>query len=174
MVTKKEKQQPDTKFTIIRDTREQKGKGWMFRASANCAGMEKEKLDVGDYAIKGLEDTIMIERKTIGDLWGTLGNQKNYQRFLREMNRAKNHRMKFLIIEGSLADVDRGYQWSKVSANNIHAKLVSLQVKHNLHVIFAGRTDRARGYVRKLMAKLYRYYLDGTIQKVDNVASKTT
>ena len=166
------KEKPNPKFKIIRDTREQKGKGWMFRASANCEGMEERKLDVGDYAIDGLEDTIMIERKTIGDLWGTLGNHKNYQRFLREMKRAENHRLKFLIIEGSLADVDQGYRWSKVSSNNIHAKLMSLQVKHNLHVIFAGRTDRARAYVRKLMSKLYRYYSDGTIQKVDDVTNE--
>ena len=141
----------------------------MFRASANCEGMEKTKLDVGDYAIKGLEDTIMIERKTIGDLWGTLGNHKNYQRFLREMKRAENHRLKFLVIEGNLSDIDRGYRYSKISANNIHAKLMSLQTKHNLHVIFAGRKDTARAYVRKLMSKLYRYYLDGTIKKVDGV-----
>ncbi len=76
------KKKPPIKFMIIRDTREQKGKGWKFRASANCLGVEEIKLDVGDYAIKGLEDTIMIERKTLGDLWGTLGGPKNYLRFL--------------------------------------------------------------------------------------------
>lgn len=156
------------KFTIIRDTREQKGKGWAFRASANCNGMEEKKLDVGDYAIKGLEDLIMIERKTIGDLWGTLGGPDNYKRFLREIDRAKNHQLKFLIIEGSLKDIDGGYRWSKVTSNNIHAKLISLQVKHNVHVIFAGRLDRARTYTRRLMSKLYKYHADGIIGKATN------
>lgn len=145
------------KFTILRDTREQKGKGWMFRASANCEGMISKKLDVGDYSIKGLEDIIMVERKTIGDLWGTLGNPNNYERFLKEWNRAKNHRMKYLIIEGTLRDVNAGYKWSKVKPAIIHARLISLQVKHNVHVIFAGRLDIARAYVRKLFDKLYRY-----------------
>jgi ERCC4-type nuclease len=161
---------PDVKFTIIRDTREQKGKGWMFRASANCHGMESRKLDVGDYAIEGLEDTIMIERKTIGDLWGTLGPQKNYARFLREMDRAEDHVIKYMIIEGNMADIDNGYRYSKISAGNIHAKIVSLQVKRNLHVIFAGPQKRAQMYTRRLMSKLYKYYLDGTITKVDNVS----
>lgn len=151
------------KFTILRDTREQEGKGWYFRSSANCDGMECVKLDVGDYAIKGLEDKILIERKTVGDLWGTLGNQTNYQRFLRELERATNHRLKFLIIEGNLSDIDRGYVWSKVKPANIHAKLISLQVKHNMHVIFAGRSDQARIYTRNLMDKLFRYSLDGVI-----------
>jgi len=154
---------PPKKFRIIRDTREQKGKGWLFRKSNNCFGQKIQKLDVGDYTVEGMESILMIERKTLGDLWGTLGPQKNYQRFLREMDRAKDHRIKFLIIEATLADVDRGYSYSQVPVNNIHAKLLSLQVKHNLHVIFAGRQDRARAYVRRLMAKIFRYYNDGLL-----------
>ena len=151
------------KFTIIRDTREQEDKGWMFKASPNCDGMEVTKLDVGDYAIKGLESTIMIERKTLGDLWGTLGNPNNYLRFLEEMKRASSHKIKYLVIEATLAEINAGYGWSKVPAANILAKLASLEVKHNVHVVFAGRLDQARTYVRNLMDKLWKYYLDGTI-----------
>lgn len=156
------------KFTIVRDTREQEGKGWQFNASKNCTGVVREKLDVGDYSIKGMEKIICIERKTIGDLWGTLGFQKNYERFVREWARAKKHRMKYLIIEGTVADVDAGYRWSKVSSNLIHAKLISLQVKHNVHVIFAGRQDKARTYTRRLLDKLYAYYLDGIIKEPED------
>lgn len=158
-----------SKFKIVIDTREQEGKGWDFRASANCSGTERRKLDVGDYAIKGMEHIICIERKTLGDLWNTLSMQNNYDRFLREWDRAKDHRMKFLVIEAKLSDVQKGYAYSKVSPNNIMAKLTSLQVKHNVHVIFAGRKDVARKYVRGLMAKLYKYYLDGVIKDPNNV-----
>lgn len=158
---------PKGKFTIIRDTREQQGKGWEFRASANCYGMERKKLDVGDYAIEGLEDVIMVERKTLGDLWGTLGNQKNYERFLREMERAKDHKLKYLVVEATLGDINRGYGWagrkSKIPSANIHAKLISLQVKHDLHVIFAGRKDQARAWVRGLFVKLNKYHEDGIL-----------
>ena len=157
-----------SKFTIIKDTREQKGKGWNFRASKNCAGMVRQKLDVGDYCVKGMEKIICIERKTIGDLWGTLVSQKNYERFLREWERAKNHRMKFLIIEGTLADIDRGYRYSKVSPELIHSKLISLQVKHNVHIVFAGRQDRARKYVRRLLSQLYQYYINGIVKEQKN------
>lgn len=154
---------PAAKFTIIRDTREQKGKGWLFRASANCEGMESIKLDVGDYTIKGLEDILAIERKTVGDLWNTLGTAKNYKRFIREWERGSDHKMKFLIIEGSLADIDKGYRWSRVPVNNIHAKLISLQVNYNVHVIFAGKLDCARVYARRLMAKVFKYHQEGTL-----------
>jgi ERCC4-type nuclease len=154
----------DKKFTIIRDSREQKGTGWSFRASANCNGMIVQKLDVGDYSIEGYQHLIMIERKTVGDLWGTLGRHDNYKRFLREIERASAHRAKYLVIEGTLADINKGYFYSKVSAENIHAKLISLQVKHGVHVVFAGRQDHARQYVRRLMSKLYRYCLDGIMK----------
>ena len=163
MGTVRKPQKPKPKFKIIRDTREQDGKGWSFRASANCDGVEITKLDVGDYTVKGLEDVLVIERKTLGDLWNTLGRADNYKRFLREWERAKNHKLKYLIIEASLADVDRGYRWSKVPVNNIHAKLISLQVKHNVHVIFAGRLDKARAYARRLMDKVFRYHLEGVV-----------
>jgi ERCC4-type nuclease len=151
----------EKKPIILRDTREQDGCGWQFRSSANCDGMESVKLDVGDYTIKGSEDKIMIERKTIGDLWNTLG--RDWDRFQRELERAKNHKLKYLIIEGTLADIDKGFMYSKVPPENIHAKLISLQVKHNVHVIFAGRIDRARDYVRRLLVKLFKYCEEGVI-----------
>lgn len=148
---------------LVRDTREKDGKGWNWRASKNCAGVVEEKLDVGDYSVKGLEHLICVERKTIGDLWGTLANQTNYKRFLKEWDRAVKHRIKYLVIEGNVSDVDAGYPWSKVSPENIHAKLISLQVKYNVHVIFAGRQDTARSYVRRLLCKLHRYYVEGIL-----------
>jgi ERCC4-type nuclease len=146
---------------VIRDTREQKGKGWNFRASANCEGMESIKLDVGDYTVKGMEEVLAIERKTIGDLWNTLGAAKNYNRFKREWERGKDYKYKFLIIEGSLADIDKGYRWSKVPVANIHAKLISLQINYNVHVVFAGRLDCARKYTRRLMAKIFTHHQEG-------------
>ncbi len=155
------KKQEEKKFWIIRDTREQDGCGWNFRASANCNGMERAKLDVGDYAIKGFEDKIAIERKTIGDLWGTLGT--GYDRFIREWERAKNHKLKYLIIEATLAEVNAGYPFSKLPPENVIAKLISLQVKHNVHVIFAGRIDKAQNFTRVLMAKLFKYCEEGII-----------
>tara|TARA_Y100000593_G_scaffold18779_1_gene37470 strand:- start:36 stop:527 length:492 start_codon:yes stop_codon:yes gene_type:complete len=154
---------PKDKFLILRDTREKDGKGWTFRATANCFGTERKKLDVGDYTISGLEDIVMVERKTLGDLYNTLGRQDNYERFIREMERAKNHRLRYLVIEANLSDVDKGYKWSRVRPANIHAKLISLQVKYNVHVIFAGRQDKARAWVRKLFSKLFKYRRDNIL-----------
>jgi len=150
------------KFTIIRDTREKAGHGYKFRASANCNKMETIKLDVGDYSIEGYEDVIMVERKTIDDLWGTLTQGRD--RFMREMERAKDHKVKYLIIEGSVADVNKGIRYSKVRPEYIFANLISLEIKHGVHVIFTSkRVDIAQAYVRRLLKKLFQYCEDGVI-----------
>lgn len=160
------------KFTIIRDSREKKGCGWRFKASANCDGMIIKKLDTGDYSLEGYEDLIMIERKTIPDLWGSLGQWR--ERFLKEMTRSLEFPARYLIIEGTLSDINKGFRYSKLSSEYIIASLISLEVKYGIHVIFTNkRKDIARTYVRKLLSKLFQYCEDGVIKKnVRQVYSK--
>jgi len=161
-----------SKFTIIRDSREKKGCGWSFKASANCDGMVIKKLDTGDYSIEGYEDLIMVERKTIPDLWGSLGQWR--ERFMKEMDRALEFPVRYLIIEGTLSDINKGFRYSKLRPEFILASLISLEVKYGIHVIFTNkRKDIARTYVRKLLAKLFQYCEDGVITKdVRRVHSK--
>ena len=152
------------KFTIIRDSREKDGHGYNFRASASCLPMKVHKLDVGDYAIEGYEHLFMIERKTISDLRGTLIQGR--ERFMKEMARAENHKVKYLIIEGSLADVNKGIPYSNVKAEYIISSLISLEVKHGVHVVFTSkRQDIAQAYVRRLLKKLFQYGEDGVFRK---------
>ena len=160
------------KFTIIRDSREKKGCGWNFRASANCEGMVIKKLDTGDYSVEGYEDLIMVERKTIPDLWGSLGQWRT--RFMKEMDRALEFPVRYLVIEGTLGDINKGFRYSKISPEYILATLTSLEIKYGIHVVFTNkRKDIARAYVRKLLAKLFQYCEDGVITKnVRRVHSK--
>jgi ERCC4-type nuclease len=151
------------KMTIIRDSREKDGSGWKFRASANCNGMEVAKLETGDYSLKGFENLVMIERKTITDLWGSLVQGR--ERFMREMERAKAYPIRYLIIEGTLAEVMSGIRYSKVPPQAILATLTSLEVKYGIHVIFTSkRTDIAQEYARRLLAKLFEYCSQGVVQ----------
>ena len=152
------------RFTIIRDSREKTGCGWKFNASANCEGMVIKKLDTGDYSLEGYEDLIMIERKTIPDLWGSLGQWR--KRFMKEMDRALEYPIRYLVIEGTVSDINRGFRYSKLSAEYIFASLISLEVKYGIHVVFTNkREDIARTYVRKLLSKLFQYCEDGVIKK---------
>jgi hypothetical protein len=86
---------------IIIDTREQ--------APLTFADFKtiSQKLDEGDY---GLEDEELsgktrIERKSVGDLYGTLSTM-GYDRFVRELVRAKAKKVKMLVlVEGTFEQV---------------------------------------------------------------------
>ena len=43
------------RFQIIKDTREKKGHGWWYDENAYCSGTTVAKVDIGDYAIEGME-----------------------------------------------------------------------------------------------------------------------
>lgn len=151
------------KMTIIRDSREKDGSGWKFRASANCNGMEIAKLETGDYSLKGFENLVMIERKSITDLWGSLVQGR--ERFMREMERAKAYPIRYIVIEGTMADVMGGCRYSKVPPTTIMANLTSLEVKYGVHVIYTSkRPDISQEYVRRLLAKLFEYCSQGVLQ----------
>lgn len=149
-------------FRVVRDSREKKGHGWYFRASANCDGMDVRKVETGDYTIEGYEHLIMIERKSKQDLWQTLTSGR--PRFMREMDRAKKIPARYIVIEASLGDIQRGSRFSKVRGDFIIASLISLEQKYGVHVIFASKKKGvAQKYVRKLLEKLYQYCEDGVI-----------
>ena len=158
---------------IIKDSREKKG--YSFRKSQNCAGMVVEKLDTGDYSVKGLEHIITIERKTVSDLYGSLSPAKSkkknkdgvytssYERFMREMERIKDIPYRFIVIDGTLGETMRGPQFSQMSPNFIRSKLYELQILYNVHVIFLGKGDAAREYVRELLIKAHKMYHNGEL-----------
>ena len=82
--------------TFIRDTREQRG--WTFDG-ARC---ETGTLKTGDYSVKGLEETVAIERKSHADMYGTLNAVRRRARFAAELERASHFKFFALVIEVDL------------------------------------------------------------------------
>ena len=69
---------------VLIDTREQQPLEFDHKF---IEGIEMTKLEVGDYAVKfkdGYSPLYFFERKSIGDLFGTMG--KGYKRFKREIS----------------------------------------------------------------------------------------
>ena len=84
---------------IIIDTREPWPHSWM-----PCFGdkvqVERGMLETGDLALKGLEDTVAVERKTTSDFLGVIGG--NRERFERELKRSRHIGHFAIIVEGSM------------------------------------------------------------------------
>jgi len=84
-------------MNIIIDSREQKP--YLFPGYKTIT----QKLNAGDYSIEDYQHRIAIERKSIADLYGTIG--KGRKRFVAELERLQGHEYKAIIIEASLKDI---------------------------------------------------------------------
>jgi ERCC4-type nuclease len=91
-----------TKLTIIEDSREQNPLNL-----GDIRGVEvvRQGLKTGDYSLVGHEDEICFERKSVPDLVGTLIG--GHERFLREMDRMKDFKVKYILVEHTAGTVYR-------------------------------------------------------------------
>jgi len=80
---------------IVIDTREQ--------CPLDLPNSEVGTLATGDYSIKGHEDAVCCERKSLDDLYGTVGHGRD--RFIRELERMQSYRFRALVIEATLEQV---------------------------------------------------------------------
>ena len=158
-------------FMVIKDTREQDG--YFFREYSPCAGMIDQKLDTGDYTIKGLEDKICIERKgCVEELAVNLG-QKKYT-FLDEIERMASFPHKFIILEFSLEDLIKFPDETRIPIKNkasvkITGKymlkcLIEFQLYNNINVLFCGNKYNAFLAVSSIFKRINEMYTIGRKQ----------
>lgn len=122
---------------LLVDTREQKSLD--FSGLDGIEKVEDIALAYGDYsALIGKENKpcpIIFERKGFSDLWGTMTS--GYDRFKRELGRAKSDNVKLiLIIEGTYSQVYDGFERSTFDGPSMIKKLATLYVKYDLEYIF--------------------------------------
>ena len=126
---------------IYTDTREQrplkfKPESW-FTSESKC-------LAVADYAClldDGTTCPVRFERKSKGDLWGTMVPNKTdpdcYKRFKREMKRAEQMEIGMIIIvEASFHDVASGYKYSRFTGRAMIRKCNTLHLRYPNVIIY--------------------------------------
>lgn len=136
-----------TKLTIIEDTREQTPLDF-----SGFRGVESVRsgLKTGDYSVQGYEDKICFERKSVADLVGTLIG--GHERFLREMDRMKDFKIKYILVEQSAGAVYRycsklGWEYK---FDTIMQSLLAYAYHYQVRVRFCkDRDDMAQYIVKK-------------------------
>lgn len=155
----------DDKLTIICDTREQKE--LKFRGYSTLT----KKLEVGDYAPLGFEDKVTIDRKSLSDLWGTLGEKKQ-KRLTKLKEASKNYDYLGIYIEGSYTDVLTGnwpnYFRSKMKGYVIIDRLETIKLKYGIDVVFCN--DRSE--MQKRIKTIFKAYLRGKENKREEMDKK--
>jgi DNA excision repair protein ERCC-4 len=100
---------------------------------------EGEGLKTGDYSILGLEHLVSVERKSLADLLGCIG--QNRERFDAEMQRLIGYPKRLLLLETSWAEIERGEWRQQVKVEAVIGSILGWQ-RMNIPVELAG--DRAR------------------------------
>jgi len=133
-------------FMMIQDTREQRP---LFKPDIY---IKEYGLKVGDYSIEGMEDKITIERKSIPDLFGSLGKgRKNFEKRIAKM---KDMYWSAIMIEGCEDEVMKKQDYSSMNVNAIYHTLSSYEVD-GVHIYFAKRKRDAQDWV---LTRLTRFF----------------
>ena len=127
---------------IIIDNREQKPLDFKL-------GTLRATLNVGDYGAEmenGYVLPIVFERKGISDLFGSLS--KGYERFRREILRAKEQDIHLIIIiEGSLRRVLSGCSNSMRTPISIVYQLFTIKVRYGVDIVFCNTREEIQEYI---------------------------
>lgn len=144
-------------FTLLVDTREQVP--YQFRDCGMVVKQRREGLRTGDYSLEGYESHVCAERKSLQDLYGTLGQGR--ERFSREIERMAAMNISVIVVEASwrqtLEEPPTMLAPASV-AGTVHAWTVRYP---RVHWMFAG--DRAAGerFTLEFLSRFWKEVTEG-------------
>lgn len=105
-------------------------------------------LATGDYSVQGLEHVVAVERKSLPDLLGCIGQHR--ERIDREIMRLLAYPCRAIVVEASWADLDAGDWQSQVTPaaaiGSVHGWVAA-----GVPIIMATDHARAGRYVSRLL-----------------------
>ena len=132
---------PDT-ITAIVDTREQ------HSLDLSPLHSEVATLATGDYTIRGLENVIAVERKSLPDLVSCVGVERD--RFEREVKRLLAYPVRAMVAEASWDELEMGQWRSRVTPQSAIGSVLGW-IAAGLPVVMAGSRSRAAVFVSRLL-----------------------
>lgn len=118
--------------TILVDTREQNP--FVFKGYK----VKRIGLKAGDYSLQGKQALVVIERKSLADLFGTLARKHNFNRFCKELEKLKKVKYPFVLIEASPERVMAGFEYSMANGGLLLDKLMRIYCAYGVQIVFGG------------------------------------
>jgi DNA excision repair protein ERCC-4 len=150
-------------MVIVIDTREQTP--FVFPEGVQTVG---GTLQSGDYSLQGFTDLVTIERKSLPDMVGCIGQGR--ERFERELIRLRGYRYKAVVIEANLKQCEAGGWYKPVTTNGKPKKgitpaqllgsIASWRVKYGVEFIYACNAEYGANETYRLLRKFYDYMED--------------
>ena len=125
-------------FTVLVDSREKAA----YRFDGMPAGTPSKPRDLlvttewrfmqtGDYSIDGMEDRVVIERKSLADLYSTLGQHR--ERFEREHQRMAEVEWAAVIVEASWYEILKmPPERSKLNPKSVFGTFAAWQIRYGV------------------------------------------
>jgi ERCC4-type nuclease len=133
-----------TPFTVLIDTREQHPYRFEgLRSDARegrrplAVQTERATLRSGDYSLCAWCDYVAVERKSVSDLFGTLGQGR--ERFERELLRLAEMEFAAVVVEANWSEVLAPQPHSQLNPKTVHRSVIAWQQRHpRVHWWFCG------------------------------------
>lgn len=138
--------------TILVDTREQDP--WRF--AGRRVRLKPTALRVGDYAVQGRQAMLVVERKSVEDLFTTM--TKGLARFGRELERARQAGTRVaVVVEGDVHRVSMGSRWSHADPGRVVSQLYQVCAGFGASPYFCDGRLAAESLAWELLDGVFRF-----------------
>ena len=114
---------------------------------------EPGTLPTGDYSLRGLEHLVCIERKSLDDLLGCVGRDR--ERFERELMRMMAYPVRVLLVESTWGEIELGQWRSKVTSSQAMGSLIGWAAM-GIQLAMVGDHSRAGRFASRLLYTVAR------------------
>lgn len=105
-------------------------------------------LPTADYSIQGLEHVVAVERKSLNDLLGCIGQER--ERFERELVRLLAYPARALVVEASWEDIEKGGWRQRVEPRAAMGSLIGW-LAQGVPIVMAGNREYAQKFIGRFM-----------------------
>lgn len=109
---------------------------------------ERGTLPTGDYSVKGLEQIVAVERKSLQDLVMCVGRER--ERFDREMQRILAYPYRLLVVEATLEQIEKGEFRGKVAPSAVVGSVMGWMAA-GVPILFTGDHAEAGRLVARFL-----------------------
>lgn len=119
------------------------------------------RLRTGDYSLAGLQDVVVIERKSLGDAVNTV--MHDWIRFRKELYRLAGCECAIIAIEASPVDVIAHRYDSDANPNSVLGRINGITLDHGLPVMWWSSRQVAIELAARFLALAWKKYGDRSL-----------
>ncbi len=103
-------------------------------------------LPTADYSVRGLEDLVALERKSLDDLTSCMTTERD--RFQRELQRLRSYRHRVVLVEASWSEIEAGEYRSRLNPKAAAHTIISWTANFSTPIFFAGGRGGAERWAK--------------------------